>query len=377
MKPDELVSNSASSSRQVLAPTLCFLSAFVVATILIGKLMHSVPYGYGEVLQEKVERLSRSADEDVFFLGTSHVYRGVDPQILEGVFTENGTTARAYNAGLFRQSNLEAMLLLERIVAKKRLQAKPWYLLLEPSLRDWNPTNWLAEREVALHNSTQTRAEIVRHLGAVRQAESTFKRLRHIGGILSHLGSGLAHQLNYGRANSVVFPNGSAFSERFYQAPRLDGFRSLDEEKSQSVLERKRVFERDQSKFGQLVRDENEKRSNSDFKPSPETVRMYQEMCEKVESSGGKLIFLATPRYSLGQPFFGDELEAIFSYPGTLESIPILDYRYSNDNSGLFRPSYWFDSEHLNQEGAKAFSERLAQDLLEAGYFQHEDWNKR
>ncbi len=367
MSPEHLFRDEAGQPAPSVARLTAFAALFsavvVIASIAIRTLfLGGISYSAGEVFSEKLDYLSSSsADENVYFVGTSHIYRSIDPQQFDAECHDSGIDAKSYNAGVFRLGYLEADLLLERIISRVE-PGKPWLVVMEPSLRDCDFVNWSSERELFTHDPKQTVRAVRYHWLGICDGQSVYKQLRHAAAMAAHLGSGLLYQLNYGKASRVVFPMGDGFVTRSFGVPFANGFLPLDREERRPS-DHPPLFD-DPAKFGKLLEVGTSRRSKSKAEPMRSTIRLYEEIAEKIETAGGRFALITTPRFTIGAPHLGDDIDALLRYPPATISRRLLgDYRYSPENEDLFQARYWFDPEHLGQAGATAFSKKLASDI--------------
>ena len=101
-------------------------------------------------------------------------------------------------------------------------------------------------------------------------------------------------------------------------------------------------------------------KKNSDF-----DVRDYpllEQLIQRCQQENIQLIFTIAPEYYKGQPYMLNRDEVINRYKTTLKKydLPLLDY--SNDSIS-YQQKYFYNTTHLNNKGAEAFSRALAQDL--------------
>jgi hypothetical protein len=200
------------------------------------------------------------------------------------------------------------------------------------------------------------------HWQGICDRQSIYQQFRHTAAMAAHLGSGFLYQLNYGKASRVVFPMEGVSVNRSFGVPYANGFLPLDQEQRHPA-DRTPLFD-DPARFDELLAAGTSRRERSQSQPMPSTVRLYEHLAEKVESAGGRFALIATPRFTIGAPHLGDDIDALLRYPPeNIENHLLGDYRYSESNSELFQARYWFDPEHLSQAGATAFSTKLAADI--------------
>ena len=337
---------------------VCYLTRLILPA--------SAQYRAGEVMQEKLSRLDVAGQQyNLFFLGTSHVYRSIDPSVIDRVLASENLNYKSYNAGVFRLGTLQADLLVNQII-NSQPDGQQFWVVIEPSILDFDYTNWSSERELYLHDTVGTKHAISFHWRGILDKESLFLRARHLFAALCHLRTGLLNWCNYGRASNYVFAGASKLERRSHQSPPENGFLPLDED-FQKEDRRGRVDGKlDTEEFLDGIEPAFDKRVSWQRPPMGSTCRFYADLCERIEAAGGKVVFVSTPRIGLGVPRYGDDIESLFKHPPEFVKERLLaDFRFgsADANSGAFSPIYWYDPEHLNKAGSEKFSIDLGRKL--------------
>ncbi|MDH0658411.1 MULTISPECIES: hypothetical protein [unclassified Empedobacter] len=102
------------------------------------------------------------------------------------------------------------------------------------------------------------------------------------------------------------------------------------------------------------------KKKNSDFDFSD--YALLEELIAKCEQENIQLIFTIAPEFYKGQDYMLNREEVINRYQTTLQKhhLPLLDY---STDSISFDQKYFYNTTHMNYEGADAFTKELAKDL--------------
>ena len=98
------------------------------------------------------------------------------------------------------------------------------------------------------------------------------------------------------------------------------------------------------------------------IKADTNLVKEFHELIKTCKANNVKLYFVYSPEYVKVQPYFVNRA-TIFSYyqdAAKQYNIPFLDY--SNDPIS-HDTTYFYNSEHLNKNGAETFTKKLAQDI--------------
>ena len=97
---------SRTASRAIVGVLLA-----AVAFVLTGGLLERLPLSSGsDLLGERLDQLRPSVDEiQTLFLGSSRIYRHLDPSVFDTTFAEHGLDMRSFNVGVPGMRTLEAL----------------------------------------------------------------------------------------------------------------------------------------------------------------------------------------------------------------------------------------------------------------------------
>ena len=95
----------------------------------------------------------------------------------------------------------------------------------------------------------------------------------------------------------------------------------------------------------------------------PDILALFEAFIQECASSGIGLVLVDPPQYVEGQEFYADRVAVMDLYKALARKhgLPYLDH--SNDTISTMRDLY-YNSNHLNTQGSKVFSRKLARDLL-------------
>jgi len=125
-----------------------FALAFLATCALVGA---GLPLPRGSRLSTKLEHFAEHADEyDVVFLGSSKVYRHVDPALFDELTPERGPERRSFNMGVSGMAAIEIHFTVRELLARRPARLR-WVLvdphtlgldLLDQNMLTGRVTNW-------------------------------------------------------------------------------------------------------------------------------------------------------------------------------------------------------------------------------------------
>lgn len=92
------------------------------------------------------------------------------------------------------------------------------------------------------------------------------------------------------------------------------------------------------------------------------SLKLFEQFIKECISTNTMLILVYTPEYIEGQNFVSNRKEVIDIYANLAKKYNILFLDYSGDNM-CKNKNLFYNSSHLNKEGAEIFSKKLAKDL--------------
>lgn len=332
-----------------LACLAIFAVGFVASNLALRA--ESPPYLDTHNMRVKLEHLAAHGDRyDTIFLGSSHVYRQIVPEVFDAAAAEAGVPTHSFNFGIAGMRGLELEFVLDRILAR-RLPNLRW-VVIEPGdpAERAEAANRENERFVAWHDWTHTWRALDLLLGGERPGYD-WSSWAH-----EHLPALARRELNLGRGSERIRNRPRPESDAI--GPAGDGFVALDWRDSDSIRERRREFLNDVDGFrartleyaalvGSGVRD-----------LEPFERRFLARLVARVEQAGARAIFLIPPVQNANDEFLlraADE--------GVVPVV--LHYADPALHPDFYDPELRFDRGHLNLKGAKLFSARLARDFAD------------
>lgn len=300
-------------------------------------------------LEQKWRQFERQADDcEILFLGTSRVYRNLDPAAFEEALYEQGLSVRSFNLGLPRMSILEAEELAERLAARRPDRLK--IVVMEPTLFVFDQDNRASEREMAMHDWRGTRLAVSNTLGAeCRRGSAWLDRWRHAS---PHALSFACRSFNLGLAAPLVFPPLPQKQSETSHAgnEELAGFGPLP------VLDDRQAAWRERfRRFLALPQP-------PDWRGAPlsdEELDYFQRLLARIRRAGAEPVLLVGPRVKRDS----HTVAVLESRSKHFASVPLVDYLRGRGEETLYQIDYWHDFDHLNAVGARELSKRVARDL--------------
>lgn len=309
--------------------------------------------GWGEIpdFEEKLTELkTEGARYDTLFLGTSRVFRHINPAVFDGRMAELGTESSSYNAGMFGLTMVEFSYLIHAVrempdLAPKRIFVEPLYS------NAMKFKNIATQRVIKTHTLDGTVREIAHQMALGKSIGKGHYKVAAMHGLAF-----CYNRLGYGFWTRYVFGDGVIRVERT-EAPTRAGYVPLEEETATTYLERSALF-----------RDEMEKANEQFFSPPGEAIRPLDvdeayvnrlaELLVPLEESGAEIVFFFSPQA------VGRDISESFarSIQRTGRDWKVLSEPSDGKYSALYDAAYWFDIGHLRQEGAAIYSRGLAED---------------
>lgn len=324
----------------------------------ISVLEPHVPW-VGPIKQAYAER---EDEVDLLLLGSSRVYRGIDPEQLEAVLAQNGIQRTVFNHGWPNQHFLETHTVLDSL--------RPGTLktiVFEPAMF----TQWVIDNRNSLRAQTffgpeNTRRNL-RHLSCAamnkgRRQDAFYNTILAFSGQMSGLG----------RLNRFIRPlpdqppaNPSGFraldtdpgrTTAQGHAPGINGCDNPDPETGDCMPGFSAEFERQRDWYRKVLA------NPPNLAPRPIAgcqIGLVQSAVQKIRALGAEPIVVIAPTFMQIREYAGLR-RALSSL-----DVPVLAYDRPQQFPELYEDTARFDMEHLNRKGATAWTERLGGDLAE------------
>jgi hypothetical protein len=98
------------------------------------------------------------------------------------------------------------------------------------------------------------------------------------------------------------------------------------------------------------------------IKPDAATIRLFDNFLKECVEKGIKVILVYSPEYIEGQMFTQNRTSMVNLYKSFAQKYKISFYDYSNDPIS-FQRKYFYNSQHMNKEGAELFTKKLVSDI--------------
>jgi hypothetical protein len=330
------------------------VAAFLATTSLALLGLDSVrPTDGGDPMEIKLRHFAEhKAEYDLIFIGSSRVYRGFVPSLFEEQVQQAGLSARAFNFGLLGLRAPEAELVLRRIAELEPGRLR-WVLVdpepLDLMFRERNPRarrviEWhdarttLTVSEMILDDEDMTPALRWERLGT--HFISFLYNLTHVGEARPWIASSLGLRLPADEVEEFLGPAGDGYR------PYHGTYQPATEEE---LEEGERVSKAWDARVRGLARE------TVDEEPLPEArLGFYRRLQEATEAAGAQLVLVTAPSFAPRQE--------ILRAARQLE-LPILRFDRPQEHPELYRREHRYRHEHLNDAGARAFTEALARDF--------------
>lgn len=339
--------------RALLKLLLPALASFVVGALALS-LCAPWPEEYGYAT--KLQYFEEHKDEfDVVFIGSSRIFRGVDPRIVDAELAAAGVPLRSFNLAVGGMGAFETDHLLHRIAELKPARLR--WVMFEGL--QFDPTfirteNTYSARSVFWH----TPAETKNALHATGQLEAPW--FEKLGLYVTHVQLMLWKYANYGSGQSFVAAITGVSRDPFGRALTTEqladgrGYQSLEilSDKDDAKLRAEMLANRQrfEQKIAELT---TERLRRPDLADSNITALRAQ--YRAAESIGARLVYLLLP--AVPAP---PEILALHERG----DIPLLfDFYQPDAYPEMFDVNQYYDAGHFNREGATQFSQLLGRAL--------------
>ena len=320
------------------------LAALVATCALFQALLPPViPVG----VAGKLKYFTEHQDEfDTLFVGTSHFYYAISPEIFDGITRENGRPTRSFNFGIDGMHPPENLYVLDQILKTRPRNLKRIFIEVSDVQVKWTE-NLRSHRLVYWHDWPRTELTLRKILNPRGDAPWLGKAAR-LWLARANLETNLVlfgrQFSNMGRGFNFIFSETQPDPARVASelGLRSDGYRIAGGGMSPENAARfKKALEREVT----------------DARPKfidPTTDAAYREAAAKTRPTGAAMIFVVTPVFS--------QARLQFRQPAPPE--PLLSFNSSRTYPELYDPAFRVDDGHLSREGAETFTRLLAQEFV-------------
>jgi len=334
-----------------LASTLVFCA--VLAALLGGerRLLHEVPGEFlaGDGPAQKWRRLEENEGIRMLFLGSSRVYRQLNPGLFDDQMAARGLTTVSYNFGLPGMGFFEELYLAERI-ADAPPPGLRWLLieLLDPT-KEQDEVNRLSRRNIEWHTPALAwfalRAALLSERPGRERLDLAVEHLELLA--LRSSNAGLAIP-----ALEQLLEGGAPGED-----PSPHGFLPLTLDRSATTLARRDSFERDLAANPRYLEERVREVMEHETSPSPLVRARMRALTARLEAAGIRPIFFLSPPATRNNSDWRRLHEE-----GVLPDLIALDDPEEYPAFSL-DASIRFDKNHLDRAGSGRLTRLLAEAL--------------
>jgi len=351
----------------ILISALIFIVSRILGVLVYASL-NLTPWSWGsEIIDQKKNWLNQHRDEyNMLVIGSSRVYRQVDPEILDSLVI-TPEKIKSFNFGVNWLFIPETFYVFNNLVKKEGLKYN--YVIIELSkIRSIDYANFYTTRTIYWTNFSN-------YSFAVKAiASSNFAIHEKVATILAYSVNYIGNLINLGYITEALsykahLPLYAGFPE---MGAKSNGYNTLTTQPIGSSFSKEENTEARHLKFlsdtsAVTRRLHMSTRQFDKFEKNPELLKRYNKyyadhlnkMIDEAKNNGTHLVFLMSPRVDLNQY---NELIPLFNNINPAHQIEISDGRKYPE---LYMAANSFDETHLNTEGAKIYTTILATKMNE------------
>ncbi len=331
------------------------MSLATVAGLVALGLEPWLPPRYTLLFPEKFAALGTGGNFDIAFLGSSRVYRHVNPRVVDRELASPLGRAETVNLGVPGLTVAEQFDLVAQWLGS--FSSPPRYVVVEPILNaSLDADNLDSERVIRFHRPHDT-AFLLRFTAGARMTAR-----RKVLYSARHLQAFGYYWLNYGKIAALLRRPDS----RAYLDPTLAGFMPLGDDIDPALAPRESSI---------LAPDFLARRIDDALRTgdvadlAPVEVEVLVRLVRAVRRLGVRPILFLPPRLEWdrrgGSPVlvFSEGRAIRRAVAADLPEVPLLDYTDPREFPEFYRAELWYDATHLGTTGAEQFSRRLGADL--------------
>lgn len=352
VKPQENPAPKDPKKWRVLRRICLGLATFVLINFIVVLLepyfLHIASYELNHAA-EKILLYQDQPAPDILFLGSSRVENGLDPAIIEQTIAEQtGVRPRALNLGMPNSSLQLSYLVLKNIIQNNKKPSVIVYGLAELELDNPAPDdNYYKEITTNIPNSEVLfRPDDLGRYGGnqlEQQANFMFGQLVPLFRDQKLILKALNIQFNSENINHANYERDAAVPS--------NGFLAINQTLSHPETETNAGIYKEQLPA---------------FQPSNTDLGFLRDFLKLAKDRGIKVVLVNMPVSAVHQAFWNDDAR-LKAYRDTVQNlareneVPLLDV-YRDDE--LLAPESFYDTNHLNSQGATILSQKLARDYL-------------
>jgi len=327
------------------------LVLFVVTFVAVSAGLRP-SYTTDKTLRAKVDYFRQHKDEfDFVFFGSSRIYRCFDSKHFDRQVSATGMPMKSYNFAFQYHRPHEMNQLIAAVLASKPKRLKT----IAVELMNWNPTILAAMRTHDRTPAWHTLAESISACQTIWRAKEPFEK--KIQWWTIHASNCVARWINHGGGTRWIeqhFDDPKEHTRLLAKMERGNGFVALDAETEEVYAMRFRRFREFfwDIFYKQVLMIPQKNREQGTLRHFNLSAQLAQQTM--IQQSGVRALFVI-PTVRQGTPVMNqlaDHLDHFFSYNHPL--------RWPH----LYRRDRYWDRRHMNQLGAKEFSEVFAAEFV-------------
>lgn len=326
----------------------CFASTLIAACFLLGA---ALPPARVPDVFEKWDHFARHKEEfDALFLGSSRVFRQIDPAEFDRELHAHGLQSRAFNAGIFALFPPEDSFVLDQFLDTRPAHLRTVFVEIGMFFARFERQDPHSLRTLHWHDGTR-----LRFVRRVLFDDFKFKRNKwrtalpalaeRLEIFAAHAALTLRNAVNLGRGAQLLPWSPAAAAPAWALGPRLDGFPRPDD--TQATPDERARYERE---LAVLLR------SPARRTPLPAGAQdNLEHMIGKIRGAGAQPVLLISPAVSP------------LTFVPRRDVAPVLDFSDPARWPELFAPESRLDAGHLTHAASERYTRLLAREFLALG----------
>lgn len=334
-----------------LAAIIIFIAGFSLTSQFINfNLQRIVTTLDIPALNPKLEDIKREGSQyDFVFIGSSRVFRGIDPVKVDEEARKLACNIKTYNFGIGGLSVLEQRHVLKRL---HETGVSIDTIIIEPySVSDNKLDGYISDRRRFFYTWDNLPNLI---LDQLTMPNNILYKIRNVAYLLFGFSR---EQVSVGRLSYLLFPQQPKVKDQ-WDKPIHRGHMPLDDEIGPVYDKRKAQFMRMVSRIEEKI----EKAINNPGlrDSSGNRFELVQRIVNDVRTKNinTAIIFMPSPLFILNSRDLEDKISNKLT-----ESLPIINLNEPAHYRDLFEIENYFDGGHLNQRGAGVLAKHLASEL--------------
>jgi hypothetical protein len=347
---------------------LCFSAAlFQLVT------PHRVLPGTGGLIDVKFLHFKEHKnDYNNLFLGSSILFRHIDPSVFDETLNEVGHSSQSFNFGAAAMKLFETRFLLHELIKLQPQNLEHVFIEINPDGLFLSNENGRKPRAVYYHD-LENILFITKYV-----LSSDIPLLEKASFIQQHITPFFYNFTNLGYLHQRLFVSEKTAPKSKWLGKNFDGFVPLDDVDPENKQERRQRFlednKSDTSSFQKrvdrqerMVTNLNQRRAQGS--PSSETSlpehkqELFQSLADEIRSVGAEPVFLIPPAIYTPDELKSQEDLMVAHQEGMIGQL--FSHRNPQEYPDLFQFKNRFDKRYLNRKGARAYTKALSQEFTQ------------